>query len=136
MKESDDQRAIRALVDEWLAATKRGDGRAVLDLMTDDAIFLVPGQPPMGRAAFALAAEAPPEDRPAFDGVCDIKEIHVEGNLAYLWSHLTVTVTPPRRTEPLKRAGYTLTVFRKVEGRWLLARDANLLTALTPAGRR
>jgi uncharacterized protein (TIGR02246 family) len=127
MTETDDERAIRALIEEWFAATKRGDGRAVLELMTDDAIFLVPGQPPMGKAAFVLAAEAPPEDRPAFDGVVDIEEIGVDGNLAYVWAHLTVTVTPPRRTEPIKRTGYTLTVFRKVDGRWLLARDANLL---------
>ena len=57
----------------------------------------------------------------------DIKEIYVEGSVAYLWSHLTVTVTPPRGGTPIRRAGHTLTVFRKSEGRWLLARDANLL---------
>lgn len=127
MPESDDQRAIRAVVEEWMATTKRGDGRAVLDLMTDDAVFLVAGQPPMGKAAFALAAEAPPDERPTFEGVSDIKEIYVEGSVGYLWSHLTVTVTPPRGGASIKRAGHTLTVFRKIEGRWLLARDANLL---------
>lgn len=127
MAESDDQRAIRALVTEWMAATKRGDGRAVLDLMTDDAVFLVPGRPPMGKAAFAAAAESPADERPTFDGVSDIKEIYVEGNVAHLWAHLTVTVTPPRSAESITRAGHTLTVFRKVKGRWLLARDANLL---------
>lgn len=127
MPESEDQRAIRAVVEEWMAATKRGDGKAVLDLMTDDAIFLVAGQPPMGKKAFALAAEAMPDERPTFEGVSDIKEICVEGNVGYLWSHLTVTVTPPRGGAPIKRAGHTLTVFRKIDGRWLLARDANLL---------
>ena len=127
MPESEDQRAIRAVVEEWMAATKRGDGKAVLDLMTDDAIFLVAGQPPMGKKAFALAAEAAPDERPTFEGASDIKEIYVEGSVAYLWSHLTVTVTPPRGGAPIKRAGHTLTVFRKIDGRWLLARDANLL---------
>ena len=28
----------------------------------------------------------------------------------------------------MKRAGHTLTVFRKTDGKWLLARDANLLS--------
>jgi hypothetical protein len=29
---------------------------------------------------------------------------------------------------PTKRAGHTLSVLQKVDGRWLLARDANMLT--------
>jgi uncharacterized protein (TIGR02246 family) len=127
VQESDDQRAIRSLVAEWMAATKRGDGEAILELMTDDAVFLVPGQPPMTKAVFAMAARAEPRERPAFDGVSDIKEIRVDGDSAYVWSHLTVTVTPPGDHAPIRRAGHTLSVFRRVEGKWRLARDANLL---------
>jgi uncharacterized protein (TIGR02246 family) len=127
VQETDDHRAIRALVAEWMAATRRGDNRAVLDLMTDDVVFLLPGQPPMDKAAFASASRPQSGEQAQIDGASDIKEIHVEGNLAYLWSHLTVTVTPPRGGAPIRRAGHTLTVFRKVRGRWLLARDANLL---------
>jgi uncharacterized protein (TIGR02246 family) len=127
MQESEDQRAIRALVQEWMAATKRGDTEVVLDLMTDDVVFLVPGQTPMDKAAFLAAAKPQTGARPQFDGVSDIKEIHVEGSTAYMWSHLTVTVTPSSGAAPFQRAGHTLSVFRKVRGRWLLARDANLL---------
>jgi len=39
---------IRGLVASWMAATKAGGGNAVLALMTDDIVFLVPGKPPMG----------------------------------------------------------------------------------------
>lgn len=127
MSESEDQRAIRAVVGEWMAATKRGDTEAVLALMTDDVVFLIPGQPPMDKAAFRAAAVSLSDQRPTFDGVSDIKEICVEGHIAYLWSHLAVTVTSPHGGEPIKRAGHTLTIFRKVGGRWRLARDANLL---------
>lgn len=127
MQESEDQRAIRAVVHEWMAATERGDQKAVLGLMTEDAVFLVAGQPPMGRAAFMPGDEPPARERSTFSGHSDIKEIYVEGSVAYMWSHLTVTVTPPRGGDSIKRAGHTLTVFRKVDGRWLLARDANLL---------
>lgn len=81
----------------------------------------------MGKAAFASAAGVAPDESPAFDGVSDIKEIYVEGSIGYVWSHLTVTVTPPHGGAPIKRSGHTLSVFRKIEGRWLLARDANLL---------
>jgi uncharacterized protein (TIGR02246 family) len=125
--ESEDQRAIRAVVAEWMAATRRGDSQALLDLMTDDAVFLLAGQPPIGKEAFISAAGSPSEEHPSFDGISDIQEIYVEGSVAYAWSYLTVTVTPPRGGDSVKRAGHTLTVFRKVAGRWLLARDANLL---------
>ena len=127
MRESEEQRAIRAGVDEWMTATRRGDTQADLNLMTDDAVFLTAGQPPMGKADFASATGSAPDERPVFDGVSEIKEIHVEGSVGYLWSHLTVTVTPPQGGASIKRSGHTLTVFRKIEGRWLLARDANLL---------
>ena len=59
----------------------------------------------------------------------DIKEIEVLGDWAYMRNHLTVTMTP-RGGKPMRRSGYTLTILRKnAEGRWLLARDANLMTA-------
>ena len=127
MPPSADEQAIRALVDTWLAATKRGDTDAVLSLMTDDALFLVPGRPPMDKAAFAAASKAPAGPKPVIDGVSDIQEIHVEGSTAYMRSQLTVTVTPPDGSAPIRRAGQTLTILRKIRGQWLLARDANLL---------
>ena len=129
MKESEDQQAIRKVVADWMAATRRGDTEAVLDLMTDDAVFLVAGQPPMDKTAFAAASRSRAGGGPSFEGVSDIKEIHVEGSTAYLWSHLTVTVTPPGGA-PFKRAGHTLTIFRKARGKWRLARDANLLVRI------
>ena len=58
----------------------------------------------------------------------EIKEIRVAGDHAYVWSHLSVVVTPPGGGAPTTRAGHTLSVFRREDGKWLLARDANLLT--------
>ena len=114
-----------------MAATRAGDVDTVLDLMTDDVVFLVPGRPPMRKAEFAAAARAQAgPGAPAIDGQSDIQEIQVSGDWAFLWSRLEVRVTPPGGQE-MKRAGHTLTVLRKLQGRWLLARDANLLG---PAG--
>jgi uncharacterized protein (TIGR02246 family) len=53
---TDDERAIRQVVDTWMAASKSGDLATVLSLMTDDVIFMVPGQEPFGKEAFAAAA--------------------------------------------------------------------------------
>lgn len=113
-------------------ATRTGDSDTVLSLMTDDVVFLVAGQPPMiGKESFAALASGQQRPDPAsFEGNSDIQEIHVSGDIAYLWARLTVKITPPGVEKPVTRAGYTLTVLRKQAGQWLLARDANMLVAV------
>ena len=53
-----DEEEIRQLVATWMAATKNGDVKTVLELMSDDVVFLVAGQPPMiGKSGFAETAK-------------------------------------------------------------------------------
>lgn len=124
---ANDETAIRELVASWLAATKAGDIATVLDLMTDDVVFLVAGEAPFGKAEFAAAAEK--MQGVTFEAMTsEIREVEIAGHLAYLRSHIEMTVVPPGGT-PVRRSGPTLTILRKGEdGRWRLARDANLLT--------
>jgi uncharacterized protein (TIGR02246 family) len=122
---TDDERAIRAVVDAWFAATRAGDVDTVLDLMTDDVVFMVPGQEPFGKAAYAAASRG--MANVAIEGASEIVELRVLGDWAYLRNHIELTVTPPSG-EAVRRSGYTLTIVRKErDGRWRLARDANLL---------
>ncbi len=123
---TEDERAIRELVSTWIAASRAGDTETVLSLMADDVVFMVPGQEPFGKEAFAAAARGMRNVR--MEGTSDIRELTVLGDWAYLRNHLVVTVTPPGG-QPVRRAGYTLTILRKTPaGQWLLARDANLMT--------
>ena len=122
---SDDERTIRDLVATWMAASKAGDQDTVLGLMTDDVVFMVPGREPFGKEAFAAASQGMQGMR--IEGTSDIVELQVLGDWAYLRNRLNVTITPPGGS-PTTRSGYTLTILRKeADGRWLLARDANLL---------
>ncbi|HWB00941.1 MAG TPA: SgcJ/EcaC family oxidoreductase [Pirellulales bacterium] len=123
-----DEQQIRQLVGTWIAATKAGAIDTVLDLMTDDVVFLRPGHEPMiGKSSFAAAAKpqpgAPP---PEIEDQSEIREIEVHGDVAFLWTRLSITIKPPGGA-PIRRAGHTLTVLKKQNGKWLLARDANLL---------
>jgi uncharacterized protein (TIGR02246 family) len=124
-----DEHEIRQLVATWIQATKAGDIDAVLALMTDDVVFLRPGHPPMvSKRAFAEAARPQPgQPGPQFDGTSEIQEIKVLGDWAFLWSRLTVVITMAG-SSPMTRAGDVLTLFRKENGKWLLARDANMLS--------
>ncbi len=125
--QNDDQE-IRQLVSTWMAATKAGDIETVLSLMADDVVFLVPGRPVMHKADFAAAARAQTgQDAPQFDGSSEIQEITILGDWAFMWTKLTVVVTPPGGAQSVTRAGHTLSILKKHNGKWLLARDANLL---------
>jgi uncharacterized protein (TIGR02246 family) len=127
---TDDERAIKALIDSWMTASKRGDLATVLDLMSDDVVFMVPGKEPFGKAEFAAMSQGMNDIR--IDGESEIKELKVLGDWAYLRNHLRITATPPNGPA-VRRSGYTLTILRKnAAGRWVLARDANLLTADKP----
>ncbi|MBX3301317.1 MAG: nuclear transport factor 2 family protein [Nitrospira sp.] len=126
-----DEEQIRGLVDIWQSATKAGDIDTVLSLMTDDVVFLVPGRQPMSKAEFAALSRVPAgTSHSKFEGKSEIQEVQISGDMAYLWSKLSVTVTPPGASESIERAGHTLTIFRRVGGKWLLARDANLLSTV------
>ena len=122
---TDDEQAIRDLVATWMAASRTGDTATVLSLMADDVIFQVPGGEPFGKEAFAAMSRGMQGVR--LEGTSDIRELRVLGGWAYLRNYISLTITPPSG-KTIKRAGYTLTILRKDNGKWLLARDANLVT--------
>jgi uncharacterized protein (TIGR02246 family) len=123
---SDDEQAILALIEAWMQATRAGDTGTVLSLMTEDAVFTVAGREPFGREAFAAASNAMAGMR--IDGACEVVELQVLGDWAFSRNRIDMTVSPPEG-EPVRRGGYTLTLYRKgADGRWRLARDANLLS--------
>jgi len=124
-----DEEQIRTLVHTWQSATKAGDIDTLLGLMTDDVVFLVAGRPPMRKAEFVALSQVPAgSPRPTFDITSEIQEVHISGDMACVWTTLAVRVTPPGSSQPVERAGNTLTVLRRIDGKWLLARDANLLS--------
>ena len=122
----DEEQAIRQLVDTWLTASESGDLSTILTLMADDVIFMVPGREPFGKQEFA-------ENYKQMKGVklttkSDIQEIKVLGEWAWMRNLLRVTFTPGDGS-PTTHSGYVLTILRKSsDGRWAIARDANLLT--------
>jgi uncharacterized protein (TIGR02246 family) len=123
---TDDERAIRRVVETWMTATRRGDHATVLGLMTDDVVFMVPNRPPFGKEAFASQSEGLGGVR--IDGKSEIVELKVLGDWAFLRSRLKVSMTS-EGGETVHRSGYALTLMRKEpDGRWRLARDANLLS--------
>jgi len=124
---ADDERQIRALIAEWIRASAAGEHATVLSLMTDDVVFLVPGHEPFGKAEFAEADRAM-AGRFRLDGRSEVEEVVVAGDWAFCRTHLRLAITPADGSPTMRRAGRTLSVFRKQpDGAWKLARAANRL---------
>jgi uncharacterized protein (TIGR02246 family) len=124
MDRTDDKKAIREVVERWMKATRENDLDTVLSLMTDDVVFMVPGREPFGKEAFAAASKG--RSGVKVEGIVETLEIGVFGDRAWIQNHSDCGHAAKRRSA--EKSGYTLSVFRKENGKWLLARDANLVT--------
>ncbi len=120
-----EEQAIRKLVDDWLAASEKGDVATLIKLMADDVIFMVPGRQPFGKQEFVAGSEQMKDIK--MESSSDIKEIKVLGDWAWMRHFLKVSFTPPEGTTKV-HTGYILSILRKTNGGWVLARDANLIT--------
>ena len=122
-----EEQAIRELVDTWLAASEKGELPTILNLLADDVIFMVPGKKPFGKETFAQNFEQLKDTK--METASDIQEIKILGDWAWMRNFLRVTFTA-RGGERVQHSGYVLTILRKNsdDGRWVIARDANLLT--------
>ena len=80
--------------------------------MTDEVVFLVCGRPPMrGKADFAASQAALAEVD--IDATSEIQEIKVLGDWAYVWTRLSVVMTPKKGGDANRRAGNTLSILQK-----------------------
>ncbi|TFW32434.1 YybH family protein [Massilia horti] len=125
---SNDEQEIRNLVQTWLRATREGDVDTIMSLMTPDVVFLMPGAPPMiGRAAYGDALRTV-LGKHVIDASSQIDEVVVSGDLAYTRARLKITVTTKHEGTPTLKEGHTLSIMRRCDdGKWRLARDANLI---------
>ena len=62
-------------------------------LMTDEVIFMVPGQEPFGKEGFSVASRGMKDVRA--EGTSDIQEVQVLGDWAYLRNYIDMTAPPP-----------------------------------------
>ena len=125
MSADEDERQIRKLIESWIAASNARDLPALMDMMTDDVVFMTPGRAPFGKAEFA--ADVGRMKSVAIDARVEVQEIEVFGPRAYIRNHIQVELTSPGQA-PKRVSGYAMSVLRKeADGRWRIARDANLV---------
>src|SRR5947209_8226084 len=96
---SADEGAIRELIRPWLEASSAGDIDRVLSLMSDDVVFLTPGQQPFGKEAFAASSRAQ-AGVVRVEARSEVQEVSVTGDVAHTLTRLEVSVTPVAGGEP------------------------------------
>src|ERR1051326_1926039 len=121
---TNDELAIRNLVETWCRATEAGDVDALAPLMADDMVFLTPGREPFGKREF-LEGSRQSAGKMKISVQADVKDVRVAGDLGYCWLKIAVTVQPPDGGAPMQHCGHTIGIYRRDGGRWVLARDAN-----------
>jgi uncharacterized protein (TIGR02246 family) len=121
----EDERQIRKLIESWIAASNARDLPALMDMMTDDVVFMTPGRAPFGKAEFA--ADVGRMRNVAIDARAQVQELEIFGPRAYIRNHIQVELTSPGQA-PKRVSGYAMSVLRKeADGRWRITRDANLV---------
>lgn len=129
-----DERAIREIHSAWINAVNAGDLARLLALMTDDVVFLNPGQAPFGRDGFS-ANFSSAHQQVRLHCSSELEEAVVGGEIAYTRSRDTLSVTPSAGGETTRLAGDRITIYRKQsDGRWHLARDAHTLSPVEEPG--
>ena len=122
------EQALRDLGQLWATASERGDVATLLSLVADDVVFIVPGQKPFGKEAFAESIRHTRADRIQIQS--ELLELTVLGDWAWMRSHLDVTATAADGDHD-HRIGDVLRILRKTsEGRWVITRDTSLLMPL------
>jgi ketosteroid isomerase-like protein len=99
----------------------------------DDRGCRLPGRRPTadGRARRIRTRAARIARRHRVESTHRVREIGIDGDLAYSWTDLRIRVIPRAGgDEPAARSGSTLSVLRRqADGRWRMVRDANLMAA-------
>jgi uncharacterized protein (TIGR02246 family) len=125
-----DERAIRETHSAWIDAVNAGGLDRLLALMTDDVVFLNPGRSAFGRDGFCANFSAAHQQL-RICCVSELMDVVVVGEVAYTLSRDSLSVSPRGGGEESQLAGDRMTIYRKQpDGRWLLARDANVLSSV------
>jgi len=123
-----DEQAIREVQSTWIDAVNAGELDRLLAMVTDDVVFLNPGDEGLGLDGFSAKFSAAHRQL-RICCVSELEDVVIVGEVAYTRSRDSLTVSPRAGGEESRLAGDRMTIYcKQPDGRWLLARDANVLS--------
>lgn len=124
---SDDEQAIRKLTDDWLAAVRAKDIPRLSEMVTDDAVFLPSGFPPIrGKQAVETMYRSFFPQFASVEQTVTIEELQVVGDWAFAWGTEKFTLVPQAGRAPIEMHGKGMSILkRQPDGSWKFARGIN-----------
>jgi len=127
LRESADHQAIRKLTADWLAAVRTKDIARLVGMVTDDAVFLPPGFPPIRgkQAVEAMYRNLFPQFS-SVEQAASIEEVEIAGDWAYTWGTERFVLNPLGGGPPIEMQGRGMSILRRQpDGSWKFARGIN-----------
>jgi uncharacterized protein (TIGR02246 family) len=126
-QDNTDQQSIRRLTENWLAAINSKNIPQLTNMVTEDAIFLPPGYPPIrGRQAVQAMFESFFKQFSSVEQTVSVEEVEIAGDWAYTWGTENLTVVPLAGGTPLHMQGKGMSILRRQpDGSWKFARGIN-----------
>jgi len=124
---TDEERAIRKLTEDWLAAVRAKDIPRLAAMVTDDAVFLPPGFPPIrGRQAVETMYRSIFPQFSSVEQTVAMEEVQVAGDWAFAWGTEQFTLVPRAGGAPIEIEGKGMSILkRQPDGSWKFARGIN-----------
>ncbi|HEY7441927.1 MAG TPA: SgcJ/EcaC family oxidoreductase [Vicinamibacterales bacterium] len=122
-----DRTTIQGLMIRWAAAIRAKDATALAAMVTEDAVFLPPGFPPIrGKHSIEVMYKT---FFPQFSRVelnSEVEELEVAGDWAFVWGSETMVLVPQSGGSPIEMQGRGMSILkRQLDGSWKIARGIN-----------
>jgi len=123
----DDRQAIQQLMADWNAAVRAKDVTALTTMVTEDAVFLPPGFPPIrGKEAVARMYTGFFPQFMSVEQTAVVEELEVAGDWAFAWGSEILTLVPQTGGSPIHMQGKGMSILkRQADGSWKIARGIN-----------
>jgi uncharacterized protein (TIGR02246 family) len=132
----DDVRAIRALTEACRAAVQGKDLERLLNMITDDAIFLSAALGPIHGKDAVAALYRDSFAKYDIEQASRLEEVEVLGDWACAWGTDALTLTPLDGGAPIVRRGYGLSILqRQADGSWRFWRGINNMVEVSPGAK-
>src|SRR5262245_5950314 len=124
-----DEAAIRKMFQDWEDAVRHKDITFLLNFITEDAVFMPPGQPLIRGKSQVEALYKMSFEKFTMDQNFQIEEIQICGDWAYVWGIDSAVLTPLDGGPVVHGRGMGISILRRqTDGSWKFSRGINNMT--------
>lgn len=119
-----DRQAIQQLMADWTAAVRAKDVSTLTTMVTEDAVFLPPGFPPIrGKQAVERMYTGFFPQFSSVEQTAVVEELEVAGDWAFAWGSEHMILVPQTGGSPIHLQGKGMSILkRQSDGSWKIAR--------------